>query len=85
MITGTRRWARARKRFKAGTTFDIGYSQAVVQTGIIPICRLLRLLTLLISLFPSKVGLFSWPFHTNFQNNVSTLLPGFPSFVAILR
>lgn len=49
------------------------------------ICRLLRLLILLISLFPSKVGPFSWPFHTNFQNNVSTLLLGFPSFVATLR
>jgi hypothetical protein len=35
MITGTPRWAHARKRYKAGTTFDIGYSQAVVQTGII--------------------------------------------------
>ena len=52
MIMGTLRWARARKRCKAETTFDIGYSQAVVQTGIISICRLLRLdvVNLLISL-----------------------------------
>lgn len=39
MITETLRWARARKRYKAGTTFDTGYSQAVVQTGIISMSR----------------------------------------------
>jgi len=47
--------------------------------------RLLRLSTLLISLFPSKAGPFLWPFHTNFQNNVSTFLLVFLSFVPILR
>jgi hypothetical protein len=56
MITGILRWARARKRYKAGTTFDIGYSRAVVQTGITFLCRLLRLSTLLISLFFSQSG-----------------------------